>query len=98
MLPQPELEVEKSLFCPVCGKEFFKNRASQKYCSQECRVKENVKRNKDYYLKRHGPVSKIPCPICGKVFDRETRKQKYCSAKCVRRANYIRYERREGNE
>lgn len=64
--------------CLMCGKEFLKKCNSQKYCSEECRLK-------DYYKKKN-PEKEIICECCGKTFITHCKK-KYCSEKCRRIAN-----------
>jgi hypothetical protein len=43
----------RSSQCKGCGKEFFKNRADQKYCSVNCRVKAwSSRKGKKYFAKK----------------------------------------------
>lgn len=65
--------------CQECGKVFIKNRPFQKFCSEECRVKNANKRNK---------IPRIEvCGICGKLFEPNRHYLHYCSDKCKIEAN-----------
>lgn len=39
------VEGEGKVICPVCGKEFFNSDGKEKYCSIECSLWEELKRN-----------------------------------------------------
>ena len=65
--------------CQECGKVFIKNRPFQKFCSEECRVKNANKRNK---------IPRVEvCGICGKLFEPNRHYLHYCSDKCKIEAN-----------
>lgn len=77
-------EKEKCI-CLECGKEFFKSRSSQKYCSYECKEKHN-------YKTRNMPKNKI-CGICGKSFQPSNYYKYYCSDECKVKASELKAER-----
>lgn len=69
----------KIIQCRNCGKEFVREKNSQKYCSVQCR---------DEYYKRENRnlTNKYECKWCGVEF-KSLRKRKYCCDRCRLKAN-----------
>ena len=87
--------------CAVCGKEFVKRLAAEKYCSRECyKVSQKIKVFESNYkrsekraiLKRNKKYEKV-CVICGKPFETSQPRAKCCSGAC--RYEYKRIKERE---
>ncbi|WP_276837095.1 hypothetical protein [Megasphaera stantonii] len=81
--------MKRPAVCPICGKEFLADRATQKYCSSYCRR----------YAHRHGANNHVRppkdaealrsfhCIKCGRlvrVTEPTDRRTKFCSAHCER--------------
>ena len=73
--------------CAHCGKEFERQRITQKYCSKECRLaalkpsrdagcKEQVKK------KRQLESSEKTCKVCGKTFIPKQARSQFCCRDC----------------
>lgn len=66
------------LRCQICGKPFFGNTRSCKYCSEACRQEADRRHGREYYAKnRQKPLPMIICLECNKPFPAE-RHAKYC--------------------
>ena len=74
-----KVPVGTKVICPVCEKEFIKERNAQKYCSAKCRIIYNRTRP------GHEPRNFI-CAKCGEEFASH-KKKKYCSKECRLAAN-----------
>ena len=94
---------ERTLTCPVCGKEFTTKHPSKKYCSRECCLKvQSEKWNPISYAKLQAKkeaewqAKKHTCVICGKEMDitRSQHRTKRCD-ECNEK--YMREYRRKYN-
>lgn len=64
--------------CKVCGKEFYQESITSKYCSKECRLKAG------WNKKDPSKWSKFICDWCGKEFEEYAYRQpRFCSRQCV---------------
>lgn len=83
---QSERRRKKSCDCLWCGKE-FKPIYKERFCSDECRINQRRKQNRDSMRRKRGykPLKK-QCPQCGALFIAEgsqyTRKI-FCSNRCA---------------
>lgn len=89
--------------CKICGKEFVKRLAAEKYCSRECfeKAKKISMYEADYKIcekkamERHPKYEKV-CVICGKPFLTSQPRTKVCSGAC--RYEYRRFKEKEYRE
>ena len=82
--------------CPHCGKPFVPGKANQRYCSRQCRIREQSRAARE--RKRTGTRQQAErvCPVCGKTFALRSPSQLYCSHACRLKQMGIR--RREKNQ
>lgn len=70
--------------CLVCGKEFYKNSSTHKYCSNAC----------IQVATHYGKSSKViikTCSVCGKKFTTNRNNRKNCSNECTKQYNLNQY-------
>jgi len=76
-------EARKVALCGFCGKEFEQYRSTNKFCSEECQIKNRRQQTRIYPIVRK-------CKQCGKPFQIRTQadaNRRYCSKKCSKRAH-----------
>lgn len=75
----------KPILCSGCGVEFLKTHATQRFCSEGCRVVHKTKFPKrNVTPKVEKPLFSKVCNFCGTNFETFNEKQKYCGFTCVR--------------
>lgn len=67
--------------CKYCDKEFKPVNKQQKYCTQSCRYKNQMKVKKERTTKRQ-KNKKLICGVCKKEFTPEAVNQLYCCDEC----------------
>jgi hypothetical protein len=73
--------------CVTCGVDFEKTNPRHRYCSQKCRDRARLKRDRKYPVP--GPEKK-KCKQCGTSFSSKSPIAVYCSKKCKDRGRAIR--------
>ena len=70
----------RKIICPGCGRMFFTQEHSRKYCQGEACAR--LHRRK---LRKQARTN-LTCACCGKQFDANRKDAKYCSNACRQRA------------
>lgn len=88
--PLEPVPVEDMRYCRECNKPFKPARKLMVYCSDDCRVHSNARRNRELKRKRRGgsPDDVLTCGWCKKEFSRSGADggYKYCSTECAEAA------------
>jgi len=66
-------------YCEICGKQYFRYRSFQKYCSNKCR---KIAYEKDNYGYKKKNIEPKKCKHCGKEFKTNNKKKVYCCNDC----------------
>lgn len=80
--PKPKPEGKPPGTCKLCGKTFVRRHANALYCSAECKIEAEKKRQRDWYGKKADIPSVAVCVICGADFKPKSVRSKCCSPKC----------------
>ena len=67
--PKPKPPEKPSGTCKLCGKTFVRRHANALYCSAECKIEAEKKRQRDWYGKKADIPSVAVCVICGADFN-----------------------------
>lgn len=71
--------------CLRCGCE-FKPKASEQYCSDECRKARNSAKGREQYAQRRGSLAQAVCKCCGVTFEPQRGNgAMFCSRRCAKR-------------
>lgn len=71
--------IGKTATCPICGNDFVKKIARQKYCSTKC---SDVVKFEKLQEQRKSTRQTSTCPVCGKKFVPNSESQVCCSRSC----------------
>ena len=94
---EPPEQKFPTIRCRCCGKEFEQTHKNLRFCSDECRAKNQEERRQQRLKSPALPIGAAICPVCGGEFQRTNKNamKKYCSQSC---ASVIRNQNRKGEK
>lgn len=84
------LPTKPSKRCPECGMEFVPGRVDQKFCTDDCRNRANMRLRSRRKSIPELPIGPASCAVCGNRFQRYKKHQETCGRNCAARLRNIR--------